>query len=178
MLGIKVFVRRNVTKDIQVNTLRPETMIEEQLIVFEQVPQPETIVQICLTPAVPVTHQGNAAVFRITKAAAGKRLRRQAGVFFADCELGVIRWRIEVIIAVLIVKNVSVAKFSSGVGQPLEAFPTTSLFRGRQRIRMLPVVTEMGPAGNKNQNAIKAPSLQVAQLFGPLVERCQAVVFC
>src|SRR6266571_4109200 len=108
-------------------------------------PEPETIIQISLLAAVPMPHHRNVAVFRISKPAARKSLRRQLRVFFAHCELRIVRRSVKIIIAILIVKNVPVPKLASRVDESFESFPAARLFRRRQRIRMLPVITEMRP---------------------------------
>src|SRR5438045_6702843 len=41
---------------------------------------------------------------------------------------------------------------------------------------MLPIVAEMRPTGNKNQNVIESARLQIAQLFCPLIKGCEAVI--
>ena len=176
MFGIEVFIRRNVPNHVQVNSLRRDAMIKEQLIILQQVTQPVAIIQISLTAAIPVAHHGNVAVFRIAKPAARKRLRRQSGVLFADCKLGIIRGSIEIVVAVLIVKNIRIAKLARRIHQALESFPASGLFRRRQGIGMLSIVTKMGPTGNEDQHVIEAARLQVAELFRSLIKCRQAVI--
>src|SRR5256712_6619656 len=139
-------------------------------------PEPETIIQISLLAAVPMPHHRNVAVFRVTETAARESLRRKLRIFFARGELRIVRRSVEIIIPILIVKNVWIAKLASGVDQTLESFPTASLFRRRQRIRMLPVVTEMRPTGDENQHVIESARFQIAELFRSFIKRGQAIV--
>src|SRR5438552_860686 len=135
-------------------------------------PEPETIIQISLLPAVPMPHHRGVAVFRIAKTAARESLRWKLRVFFAHCELRIVRRGVKIVVAVLIVKNVPVAKLAGGVDESFKSLPTTGLFRRRERIRMLPVVSEMRPTGNENQNAIESARLQIPKLFCPLIKGC------
>src|SRR5260370_28334529 len=139
-------------------------------------PEPETIIKIGLLAAVPMPHHRNVAVLRIAKTAAGESLRWKLRIFFAHCKLRIVRRRVEIVVAILIVKNVPVAKLASGIDKALHSFPAACLFRRRERIRMLTVVTEMRPTGNENQNPIESARLQVAQLFCSFTERGQAIV--
>src|SRR2546425_955977 len=139
-------------------------------------PEPETIIQISLLATVPMPHQRKVAVFRVTETAARKSLRRQLRIFFAHGELRIVRRSVEIIIPILIVKNVWIAKLASGIHQALESFPTARLFRRRQRIGMLPVVSEMRPPGDENQHLIESARFQIAELFRSFIKRGQAIV--
>src|SRR5947199_2743880 len=176
MFRIEIFIGRNISDHIEIYSLRINAVIEEQLIILQQMPEPETIIQISLLAAVPMPHHRNVAVFRITETAARKSLRWKLRILFAHSELRIVRRGIEIVVAVLIVKNVPVAKFASGIDESFESFPAASLFRRRERIRMLPVVTEMRPTGNEDQNPIESARLQVAQLFCSFIKGGQAIV--
>src|SRR6266568_3683706 len=139
-------------------------------------PEPETIIQISLLATVPMSHHRDVAVFRIAETAARESLRRQLRILFAHRELRIIRRGVKIIVAILIVKNVPVAKFASRVDESFESFPPAGLFRRRQRIGMLTVVAEMRPTGDENQNVIESARLQIAQLFCPLIKGAQAIV--
>src|ERR1035437_2155332 len=133
-------------------------------------------IEVSLFAVVPMAHERNLPFLGIAETRAGKCFRRQRRVFLVNRKLRIIRWRVQIVIAVLVVENKWVAEFTAGVGETLHTVPTARDFRRRQRIGMLAVVAEMRPAGNENQRAINTAGLQFLQLLRALVESKKFVV--
>src|SRR5258705_3696889 len=91
-------------------------------------------------------------------------------------KLLIVRWSVEIVVAILIVKNNRVAQLVTGIYESLHAFPSTCLFRRWQRIRVLPIVTKMRPTGDKHQHPLQALDLKFTELASALVKGREAVV--
>src|ERR1039458_977467 len=101
-------------------------------------------------------HERDLSFLPIGETRTGEGERRQISRLFVNCKIRIIRRRVGVVIAVLIVKNKWIAEFVAGVGETSQAVPTTRGFRRRQRVGMLAVVAEMRPAGNEHERLADA----------------------
>src|SRR5262249_10768077 len=99
MFGIEILVRRNIAEHIQVTSLRLDAVLEKQPVVFDEMSQHEARAEKCLRPAVPMAHEWNVAFLPIAETCAGERLRWGARIFFVNCELWIVRRRVNVVIA-------------------------------------------------------------------------------
>src|SRR5262249_41118934 len=129
MFGIEVLIRRHITEHIQVAALWPDATLDEQPIVLDQMPKHKARIEECLLAAVPMAHKWDVALLRIAESSAGKCLRWAGGILFVDGKLWVVRRRINVVIAVLIVQRKDITEIAAGIGKLFHPFPTTCLLR-------------------------------------------------
>src|SRR4051812_31594579 len=85
-------------------------------------------------------------------------------------ELLIERGCIDIVVAVLIVQAEQITKFAARIGKAAHALVSTSFWRRRQHVGMLPVVTFFRPAGHHGRNPVESVLLVFAQLLGALVE--------
>src|SRR3954469_10828365 len=90
-------------------------------------------------------------------------------------ELLIERGCIDVVVAVLIVQAEKITKFAARIGKAAHALVSTGVWRRRQHVGMLTVVTFFRPAGHYCRNPVESVLLVFAQLLGALVERRQPV---
>src|SRR5690349_3341154 len=104
MFRVKIFVGRNVSENVQIISLWLNAVVEQSLIVLHEVTQHKSAIQVGHLAAIPMVHERNRPLFPITEARSRESLRRALGIFLMNCELRIVRRRIDVVIAILVMQ--------------------------------------------------------------------------
>src|ERR1051326_730694 len=102
-----------------------------------------------------MVHERNRALLPIAESCSGKSLRRTFRILLVNRKLRVIRRRIDVIIAILIVQAEKIAELPTSVSQSPHSFPSPRFRRGRKNIWMLPIITHLRPTGEHHGQPFK-----------------------
>jgi hypothetical protein len=76
-----------------------------------------------------------------------------------DGELRVIGRGIHVVVAILIVEIIDVSEFPARIDPPFQTLPAAGGGSGRQNVRMLAVIPQIGPAGQSHIQSVNTAGL-------------------
>src|SRR4051812_7686645 len=170
MFRIKIFVGRDISEDVQIISLQVNAMVEQPLIILFQMAQHEPTIQVSHFPAVPMVHERNCAFFPITEACPGESLWQTLRIFLVNRKLRVIRRRINVVIAILVVQAEEIAQLAASIGEPFHSFPTTRFRCWWENIGILPFVAHLRPTGENHCQALETIRFALAEKTRALVE--------
>jgi len=176
VLGIEVLGGRDITEHVQIAALHSYTMVEHLLIVLGQMPRGQTGVHVSHLSPVPVVHKRDMAFLPGAESRAGESGGPAYGILLVHRKLRIVGRSIDLIVTILIVQIVNISKLLARIDPPFQPFPATGRRRGWQDVRMLAVVSQIGPAGQGDVQPVDTAGLEFAKPFRQLVEGGYPVV--